>query len=218
MKQDERRFPIFADRFRELQGNRSNTEFAAFLEMSRQTVGFYLNGDRIPDALNLRQICKKCNVSADWLIGLTDTRTLDIKLKAVTRYTGLSEKAIEAIRQLNDFDLKDGKVLYAYRKTALNRILEHSSLKSLMVKVAGAASYLNWIFQGKGISGIQLIQAMETCKAMGYPVLKKDEMREYYIQQSAKEFSEMVKDVIIPEEDYNTKYPASLVQRADNEK
>ena len=100
----------------------------------------------------------------------------------------------------------------------MNRILEHWGLQSLMEKVAGAARLLNWTFQGEEISGIQLIHAMETCNAMGYPVLEKDEMREYCIQQSAKKFSEMVKDVIIPEEDCNTKYPASLVQRADNEK
>ena len=61
MEHKSNRMPIFTERFRELQGDRSNTEFAEFLEISRQTVGFYCNGDRLPDALMLKQIL---NVSA----------------------------------------------------------------------------------------------------------------------------------------------------------
>ena len=50
MERKSNRLPIFTERFRKLQGDRSNTEFAEFLEISRQTVGFYCNGDRLPDA------------------------------------------------------------------------------------------------------------------------------------------------------------------------
>ena len=76
MKQERTRLQIFTDRFRELQGDRSNTEFAKFLGISRQTVGFYCNGDRIPDALGIRDIAEKCGVSADWLLGLSDFPTM----------------------------------------------------------------------------------------------------------------------------------------------
>ena len=68
------RFPVFSERLRELQGDRSSVEFAAFLGMSRQTIGFYLNGDRIPDILALRQIAERCSVPADWLLGLSDIK------------------------------------------------------------------------------------------------------------------------------------------------
>lgn len=53
MERKENRLPIFTRRFRELQGERSNTEFADFLGLSRQTVGFYCNGDRLPDVITL---------------------------------------------------------------------------------------------------------------------------------------------------------------------
>ena len=66
------RLPKFAERFAELRGERTQGEFAEFLGISRPTVGFYENGTRIPDALVLRQIAEKCQVSADWLLGLTD--------------------------------------------------------------------------------------------------------------------------------------------------
>ncbi len=95
----ESRFPKFQERFRKLQGEMSNTEFADFLGLTRQTIGFYLNGNRIPDILVLRQIAKRCNVSSDWLIGLTDIQGVDKTVRAVAEFTGLSE---ESVVKLND--------------------------------------------------------------------------------------------------------------------
>ena len=94
------RIPIFTERFRELQGDRSNTEFAEFLGISRQTVGFYCNGDRIPDAMTLKQIAEKCNVSTEWLLGLSDARSTDADIRKICEYTGLSEKAVSIISQV----------------------------------------------------------------------------------------------------------------------
>lgn len=95
MKQE--RFPMFRNRFRELQGTQSNIEFANYLGFSRQTVGFYYNGDRIPDALKLKEIAEKCNVSADWLLGLSNVKSNDGSIKSVCEYTGLSEQAVESL-------------------------------------------------------------------------------------------------------------------------
>lgn len=91
------RFPIFRERFRELQGDMSNTEFAEFLDISRQTVGFYCNGERIPDALGLKSIAERCNVSADWLLGLSNTKSMETDLKTICHSTGLSEHAAEIL-------------------------------------------------------------------------------------------------------------------------
>ena len=105
IKEKKDRFPIFKERFRELQGEMSNTEFADFLGMSRQTVGFYLNGNRVPDIIGLEQISSKCNVSADWLLGLSAVKSLDTDCKSVCNYTGRSEESVfklnEASKQKN---------------------------------------------------------------------------------------------------------------------
>lgn len=90
----ERRMPVFADRFIELRGKRTQEEFAKFLGISRPTVGFYESGQRIPDALVLRQIAEKCNVSADYLLGLTDEKTPDQSIQAICKKTGLTAKAV----------------------------------------------------------------------------------------------------------------------------
>ena len=95
MKQSEKqhRFPIFCDRLCELQGKKTIAAFAAFLGLSRPTVNFYLNGDRVPDALTLRQIAERCNVSSDWLLGLSDVKDPDGTLQQVCRYTGLNAQS-----------------------------------------------------------------------------------------------------------------------------
>lgn len=95
MERKNERLPIFTERFRELQEDRSNTEFAEFLEISRQTVGFYCNGDRVPDALTLIKIAEKCNVSSDWLLGLSSERSTNADMRKICEFTGLSELAVE---------------------------------------------------------------------------------------------------------------------------
>lgn len=64
------KLPIFAERLAELKGGMSAPEFATVISVSRQTVNFYLRGERIPDAETLCRICERCGVSADWLLGI----------------------------------------------------------------------------------------------------------------------------------------------------
>ena len=93
MERKNDRLPIFTERFRELQGEKTNTEFADFLGISRQTVGFYCNGDRVPDALTLIKISQKCDVSADWLLGLSDYKNKETESTSA-KELGLSEKSV----------------------------------------------------------------------------------------------------------------------------
>lgn len=76
-KASEDRLPVLRKNLNELLGTMSTTDFAKKVGLSRQTMGFYLNGDRIPDSATLLQICQKCNVSADWLLGLSDDPSPD---------------------------------------------------------------------------------------------------------------------------------------------
>lgn len=101
MEQDtqEARFPIFKERLNALLAGRSITFFANRLGISRQTMGFYLSGERIPDIKTLRQICESCGVSSDWLIGLSDVRSTDASVKRLCEYTGLSEETVNSFRE-----------------------------------------------------------------------------------------------------------------------
>lgn len=110
MERKENRLPIFTRRFRELQGERSNTEFADFLGLSRQTVGFYCNGDRLPDVITLLQIAEKCSVSTDYLLGQSDVRTQVPEIQSICKYTGLTESAVEWIHSISTDKAKSHSV------------------------------------------------------------------------------------------------------------
>lgn len=97
------RFPEFRDAFLELMGDMTLDQFSKKLEMSRATVGFYAAGQRIPDALGLKKIAEKCNVSADWLLGFTRDKN---KNPAATDMLNLSPDAIMQIMILGDGKLK----------------------------------------------------------------------------------------------------------------
>lgn len=91
------RFPRFKERLNILKGDMTIKAFAEKIGVSLPTAGFYLNGDRLPDALGVHDIASKCEVSADWLLGLSDVQKSDADLRCVCEYTGLSEQAIAAL-------------------------------------------------------------------------------------------------------------------------
>lgn len=92
---NEIKMPIFRERFCSLRGSKTQAEFAEFIGISRPTVGFYENGERLPDALVLRKIAEKCGVSADWLLGLSDVKSTDQNKKNACEVTGLTEENVE---------------------------------------------------------------------------------------------------------------------------
>ena len=128
MKQSEKKPPrlkVFQERFdllRKEHGS-NNTDFAKFLDMSRQTVGFYLNGDRVPDALNLIRIAEKCSVSADWLLGLTDEKTPNTEIRSMCIYTGFSSDLVKVIHLIYNNAPKEF--------TLLNLFLENLVIKNV---------------------------------------------------------------------------------------
>lgn len=128
MKQSEKKPPrlkVFQERFdllRKEHGS-NNTDFAKLLDMSRQTVGFYLNGDRVPDALNLIRIAEKCNVSVDWLLGLTDEKTPNAEIRSMCIYTGFSSDLVKMIHLINNNAPKEF--------TLLNLFLENLVIKNV---------------------------------------------------------------------------------------
>lgn len=67
-------YKIILTRLKTLQGDYSVSAFARFLEMPQKTVDTYINGQRKPSVEFILRVCSKFHVSADWLLGLSDTR------------------------------------------------------------------------------------------------------------------------------------------------
>jgi transcriptional regulator with XRE-family HTH domain len=89
----------FKFNFRELRREKdmSQAQFAEFLGISRPTVGFYESGERSPDADTIKKICKKCAVSADWLLGLGGVKGDNVNEVLIGKLTGLSPEAVRGL-------------------------------------------------------------------------------------------------------------------------
>ena len=96
-----KRLPGFTSRLTEIMDGKNNTEFAKDVGLSRQPLGYYLNGDRLPDAENIVKICQKCGVSSDYLLGLKEVTSPDNNIKTTCNTTGLSDDAVVAICGIN---------------------------------------------------------------------------------------------------------------------
>lgn len=89
----------FAIKLKELreQVGFSQTQLANELGISRGSISHYENGERQPDVDVLVRLCKYFNVSADYLIGLSDVASLDTDMQAVCDYIGLDDVGVGII-------------------------------------------------------------------------------------------------------------------------
>ena len=88
------------DRLIELQGHRTAEQFGKDLGVSRQTINYWLKGERKPSAEIIKTICEKESVSADWLLGFDVPRNPNTDIQMIADYTGLSEGSIDNLHIL----------------------------------------------------------------------------------------------------------------------
>lgn len=88
---------IFANRLKELREKigLNQKECAEKLNISRGSISFYENGERLPDIETIYNMATFFDVSADYLVGLTDVKTADTNIKAICDYTGVSQNVID---------------------------------------------------------------------------------------------------------------------------
>ena len=88
---------VFGKRLKELRKTNGYTieQFAKLIGISKSSLGYYENTDRLPDVEVLSRISNALNVSADYLIGRTNTAALKGKMKTVCELTGLSDGTAE---------------------------------------------------------------------------------------------------------------------------
>lgn len=84
------------------------TALARALGISRQAVSLYTDGTNIPNAEKLCAIADYFNVSTDWLLGRTETRSPDTNERAVGDYLELTDKAVIALRPADKGGMLDG--------------------------------------------------------------------------------------------------------------
>ena len=94
-------------RLRQLIENSGKTrkEIAEQLKCDTSTITKHYNGDRDITTDFLIKYANLFDVSADYLLGLSDTATTDKDIQFICKYTGLSEKAIEVLHFYKDYEI-----------------------------------------------------------------------------------------------------------------
>lgn len=87
----------FPTRLRQLIEESGQTQdyIAKQIEVNRQSIGQWKDGTTAPDIYILVKIANHFEVSADFLVGLTDVKSNRTDIKSVHEKTGLSDMAIE---------------------------------------------------------------------------------------------------------------------------
>lgn len=96
----------FSERLREIMKvtDTKQKTLADAIGKQPQTVSLYLNGQSFPDVLTLRKICLHFDVSADWLLGLTDIESSNVEIKAICEKLGIDEFTFQELdEQLSDY-------------------------------------------------------------------------------------------------------------------
>lgn len=93
----------FAKRLRELieTSGVSQSELANVVGVTRQAINSYTLGNTVPNSDVLTNIAKYFDVSADYLLGLTDVKSNDTTIKSICEEIGLSDKSVNLLICLN---------------------------------------------------------------------------------------------------------------------
>ena len=90
---------IFPDRFMTLCSTERKTlvEWGHIFLVTRQTISNWQTGKSIPSIVELMRIMEYFHVSADYLLGISDTESPEVGVRASVAYTGLSERAVKML-------------------------------------------------------------------------------------------------------------------------
>lgn len=100
---------------RESQGM-TQSDLAKEMNVSRQIISYYETNARMPNIDDIKHFAKRFNISADYLLGLSDNETTDPEVKAICNYTGLSDEAVEALHFLSE-GISSGNATTAFYTT-----------------------------------------------------------------------------------------------------
>ena len=94
----------FPRRLREIMREKKKTQqnVADAIGKTRQAVSYYADGSSSPDWEVIVKLAKYFDVSTDWLLGLSNVKTIDGDIKGACKYTGLSDISVRHIRKLTE--------------------------------------------------------------------------------------------------------------------
>lgn len=116
----------------------SQDEFAKELGISKGAVSYYETGQRVPDIVVLSAIADYFEVSTDFLLGRTETKSVNEDVQAACKVTGLSEEAVDNLKKccckmgLNQILIERD---FQYTAIFLQNVIESESVFILTAKI-----------------------------------------------------------------------------------
>ncbi len=75
----------------------TQNQIAKEIGVTRQSISQYCDGSTVPNADKLLKLAQYFNVSADYLLGITNAKTIDKDVQFICEYTGLNESVIGSL-------------------------------------------------------------------------------------------------------------------------
>ena len=165
------------------------------------TISGYRNGEKEPTITNLRKIAQALDVSADYLLGLSDVQSADIDTQDICKKIGCSEKSLENLMRLYTGEVNLSGTIFKINKQRrvpakfLNcffscRELEHFLIMLMRaVHAKNEADILNENAQNisEDLSNIEMRLAQEVDADVVAGKLDPDADEDYILEQRCKQ-------------------------------
>lgn len=180
---------IFSVRLRELINERKVTqqEISENITASRQALNKWVNGETVPDILAAAELADYFGVSADYLLGMTDSPTIEPQQISAEKYIGLSPEATEHLADMQYCDFNT-----PYKRTdILNMIILSGHFRSLLnslceaCAVSASENFSDTTKTRQGHDGSFELQQ-----------LSKTDLIELYSQKASKQFNKIIEKII----------------------
>lgn len=133
---------IFAQRLKEQREKKGQTQaqFARSLSelygisTSRGSISFYEMAERTADIEFVAAVAKYCNVSTDFLLGLSQVKSQDLEIKQICDRLGLSEKSFNFLKELREAEIIEKKLESLDATPQKNAPVSHSEAVNLMIE------------------------------------------------------------------------------------
>lgn len=144
---------VFATRLREIMKERGENQTtladkitSQYVTIQRQTLSLYMSGQSRPDTERLTAICKTLDVSADWLLGLTDYRTADVGMRDACEYFGFTQRAGDMVSAIRDARITSQNPIIRRLGWLLNEVIVDSSFFFGLRDLSRALDYYSDIY------------------------------------------------------------------------
>lgn len=159
---------------------KTQADLAREVGVSRQSIAKYMAGQAQPNIEALKEITKCLNVSADFLIGNNQAKSLDPNIQNISEYTGLSDKAITYFHNLKN--QQNGE----YYVKVFNALIDNNFIEEIITSISASLQYVKIMSLSEG----------DKNNSMAADRLKQlfDRMRWTFMQAMTNKFDEFMSD------------------------